>query len=113
MNNLLDSLIYHKKKYEIFELLENLHKSISLSKLKNIKIKTHNLDSYSNLESSNFDVVMFHSKVIKPTIINYKDITNSFDLNDLNYDKILDSNLRFETVNSVKDELTGIYRKKK
>ena len=38
---------------------------------------------------------MFHSKVIKPTIINYKDITNSFDLNDLNYDKILDSNLNY------------------
>ena len=30
MNNLLDILTYHKKKYEIFELLENLYKSISL-----------------------------------------------------------------------------------
>ena len=95
MNNLLDILTYHKKKYEIFELLENLYKSISLSKLKNTKIKTHNLDSYSNLESCNFDVVLFHSKVIKPTIINYQDITKSFDLNNLNYDEILDANLNY------------------
>ena len=39
MNNLLDILTYHKKKYEIFELLENLYKSISLSKLKKYKNK--------------------------------------------------------------------------
>ena len=95
MNNLLNILTYHKKKYEIFELLENLYKSISLSKLKNTKIKTHNLDSYSNLESSNFDVVLFHSKVIKPTIINYQDITKGFDLNNINYDEILDANLNY------------------
>ena len=95
MNNLLNILTDHKKKYEIFELLENLYKSISLSKLKNTKIKTHNLDSYSNLESSNFDVVLFHSKVIKPTIINYQDITKSFDLNNVNYDEILDANLNY------------------
>ena len=92
MNNLLKKLIYHKKKYEIFGLLENLYKSTSLGKLKKTKIKTHNLDSYSNLKSNNSDVVMFHSKVIKPTIINYQDITKGFDLNNINYDEILDAN---------------------
>jgi|TARA_B100001964_G_scaffold68931_1_gene78234 hypothetical protein len=95
MNNLLDKLTYHKRKYEIFGLLENLYKSISLSKLKKTKIKTHNLDSYSNLKSNNSDVVMFYSKVTKPTIIHYQDIANSFDLNDLNYDEILDVNLNY------------------
>ena len=34
MNNLLDTLTYYKKKYEIFGLLENLYKSISSSKFK-------------------------------------------------------------------------------
>ncbi len=95
MNNLLDILTYHKKKYEIFGLLENLYKSISLSKLKNTKIKTHNLNSYINVKSNNFDVVMFHSKVNKPTIINYQDIAIGFDLNDLNYDEILFANLNY------------------
>ena len=38
---------------------------------------------------------MFHSKVNKPTIINYKDIDIGFDLNDLNYDEILDANLNY------------------
>ena len=63
MMSFLDSIKYFRSKYEIFNLLEELHNYVSNHDLSKIKIKENNLEEYSNKKSKKFDVVMFHSQI--------------------------------------------------
>ncbi len=95
MMSFLDSIKYFRSKYEIFNLLEELHNYVSNHDLSKIKIKENNLEEYSNKKSKKFDVVMFHSQINESAIIKYKDIDIGFDLKEYNYNEIIKTNINF------------------
>ena len=69
MTSVLNTLNYFKKKYEIFNLIDDLHKYVSNYDLSKININENNLDKYHNKKSHKFDIVMFHSQFNESSVI--------------------------------------------
>ncbi len=95
MTSVLNILNYFKKKYEIFNLINELQNYVSNYDLSKININENNLDKYYNKKSHKFDIVMFHSQLNESSIIKYKDIDKSFDLQEYNYNEIIKTNIDY------------------
>ena len=95
MTTVLNILNYFKEKYEIFNLIDELQNYVSNYDLSKININENNLDKYYNKKSPKFDIVMFHSQLNESSIIKYKDIDKSFDLQEYNYNEIIKTNIDY------------------